>query len=164
MSDTYDTVDTEFDDSEDSPVIRKLRSENRAKDKALKDALERLEKIESAAQTRREEVAAKTMNDLGLPGLKNDVLSWVEGDITVDSVVAALQARSIPVSGNVELPVESEPKDTPKVGTASNVGQRVADAAGGRDQRTLEELIAKAESPEELNRVMAEAGLTRTHN
>lgn len=163
MSDTYDTVDTDIDESEDTPVIRKLRSENRAKDKALKEALERLEKVESAAQTRREETAKSVVDSLNLPGLANDVLNWVEGDITEQSVVEALQARSIPVPEGSKPPVDPEP-DQPKVGIASNVGQRVADVAGGRDQRTLEEKIANASSPEELSELMEAAGLTRSHS
>lgn len=164
MSDTYDTADTEFDESEDSPVIRKLRSENRAKEKALKEALERLEKVESAAQTRREEAAKSIVNGLNLPGLKDDVLSWVEGEITEQSVIEALQARSIPVPEGLQPTVDPEPEDKPTVGLASNVGQRVADAAGGKDNRTLDEQIAQAESPDELRELMEQAGLSRSHS
>lgn len=163
MSDTYDTVDTYEDDPEDSPVIRKLRAENRAKEKALKELQEWKDKVESAAQTRRAEAAKAAVNRLGLPGLADDVLNWVEGDITEDTVVEALKARSIPVPAGHEPVVESEPQDEPKIGSVSNVGQRVADAASGRDGRDLEQRIADAQSAEEVAELMAEAGLTRSH-
>jgi hypothetical protein len=95
--------------------------------------------------------------------LADDVLNWVEGDITEDSVVEALKARSIPVPAGVEPVVESEPQDEPKIGSVSNVGQRVADAASGRDGRDLEQRIADAQSADEVAELMAEAGLSRSH-
>ena len=163
MSDTYDTADTEFEDSEDSPVIRKLRAELKAREKALKEATERLEKVETVEQTRRQEAAKRIVDSFGLPGLTDDVLSWVEGDVTEESVAEALRQRSIPVPEADDVSVEPEPKDKP-VGRAAAVGQRVAEVAGGRDGRSLDEKIAAATSQREINELMAEAGLTRSHS
>jgi len=164
MSEDYDTDDVYAEESDDSPIIRKLRAENRAKDKALKEATERLEKVESAAQTRREEAAKSIVNSLSLPGLQDDVLNWIEGEITEQSVIEALKARSIPVPEGITPPVDPEPTDDAPVVSASNVGQRVANAAGGGGQRTLEEEIASANSPEEIAAIMESAGLTRSHS
>ena len=86
-----------------------------------------------------------------------------EGDITEESVVAALRQRSIPLPDSVEEPVDAEPQDKP-VGRAATVGQRVAEVASGTDGRSLEEKIAQATSQREINELMAEAGLTRSHS
>ena len=164
MSDTEDTVDMDYDDSEDSPVIRKLRAELRQKEKALQDSQDKLAQVETAEQTRRNEAAEKLMDTIGLPGLKEDVLSWVEGPITEASVIEALKVRSIPLSDDFSSDAEQSQDEDDGTPSASTVGQRVADAAGGQDKRDLDRKIAEATSQEEINELMAEAGLTRSHS
>lgn len=165
MSDNYDTADTDSEDLDDSPVLRKVRAEKRAAEKELAEIRKKLEEVETAAQTRRAEAAEGAVNRLGFPGLKDDVLSWIDGDITDEKVVEAMKARSIPLpEGFQESSDERELVDEPTVGVASNVGQRVADAAGGRDQRTLEDKIANASSTAEVAELMEQAGLTRSHS
>ena len=164
MSDTEDTADMYEDDSEDSPVIRKLRAELRQKEKALQERTDQLAQVETAEQTRRSEAAEKLMDTFGLPGLKEDVLSWVEGPITEASVIEALKVRSIPLSDEFSSDAEqSQDEETSNV-SASTVGQRVADAAGGNDKRDLDQRIAEASTRQELDELMAEAGLTRSHS
>lgn len=166
MSDTYDTDDFDSDESENSPVIKKLRAELRAKEKAIAEANAKLEQVEAAAQTKRAEAATNEVNRLGLPGLKDDVLGWIEGEVTPEKVIDALKARSIPVPEDIEASVEGQRSDQrgERSDSASNVGQRVADAAGGQDQRDLETRIAQATSAKEIAELMAEAGLARSHS
>lgn len=164
MSDTYNYDDTDSDSPDDSPVIKELRAKARAEAKRVKELEARLAEVEAAAQTRRAEAAEQIMNALGFPGLKDDVLSWVEGDITESSVKSALQARSLTVP-DTEVSEGTEPQaDVQPQKSASAVGQRLADAAGGKDVRDLDTRIAQAGSQAELNALMAEAGLTRSHS
>ena len=164
MSDTYDT-DTLYSDSpDDSPVIKEMRAKLRAEAKRAKELEARLGEVEAAAQTRRADAAEQLMNALGFPGLKEDILNWVEGDLTEESVKAALQARSLVKLDTEQVSEGTEPQDdAPKV-SASIVGQRVADAAGGQDRRDLDTRIAEAASESELASIMAEAGLNRSHS
>lgn len=164
MSDTYDYDDTDESSPEDSEVIKKLRAKARAEAQRAKELEARLTEVETAAQTRRVDAARQVMNTLGFPGLAEDVLNWVEGEITENSVIEALQARSLPVPDGYKPPEGSEPTDEDTHVSASAVGQRLADAAGGRDMRDLETRIAEASSPAELAALMAEAGLTRSHS
>ena len=95
------------------------------------------------------------MNTLGFPSLVDDVLQWVEGDITEQSVAEALQGRGIPLAEGTDQPIV-EDSQAP---SASSVGQRVADAAAGADSRSWDERIAATENPAELAALMEEAGL-----
>lgn len=163
MSDTYDYDDTSEENPDDSPVLREVRAKLRAEAKQRKELEAKLAEVEAAAQTRRAEAAKELMNTLGFPGLTEDVLNWVEGDITPERVVEALQARSLPLPEDLSS-VEREPRDEETVGRAANVGQRVADVAGSRLEPNLDEKIAEATSPSEIQRLMDEAGLSRNHS
>ena len=163
MSDTYDTEGAYESDDQESSVLNEARKAARKAEKEAKELRAKLEEYEKREATARETSAEELMNTLGLPGLKADVLDWVEGDITEESVVAALRQRSIPLPDSVEEPVDVEPQDKP-VGRAASVGQRVAEVASGTDGRSLDEKIAAATSQREINELMAEAGLTRSHS
>lgn len=163
MSDTYDYDDTSEENPDDSPVLREVRAKLRAEAKQRKELEAKLAEVEAAAQTRRAEAAKELMNTLGFPGLTEDVLNWVEGDITPERVVEALQARSLPLPEDLSS-VEREPRNEETVGRAANVGQRVADVAGSRLEPNLDEKIAEATSPSEIQRLMDEAGLSRNHS
>lgn len=160
----YDT-DTFEDDPEDSPVIKKLRAELRQKEKALQEKENQLAEVETAEQTRRAEAAEKIMDALNLPGLKEDVLQWVEGPITEKAVAEALKVRSINVPEDFD-PDAEQPVDDEDSGakSASQVGQQLAAAAGGADKRDLDQKMAEANSKEELEALMTEAGLIRSHS
>ena len=159
MSEGYDLDDTDDLDPEESPVMKELRSQLRV---AQKEA-EKLRKLQDEAEVRsqslRTDAAESAVNSLDLPGLKDDVLNWIEGDITPEKVIEALQARSIP------LPEETVRPD-PSSGQSSNpseIGQKVADAAAGGAVKSVEERLSGAETQAEINAIMAEANLTREH-
>ena len=159
----YDT-DTYEDNPEDSPVIKELRAELRKKSKALNELTNKLDQVETAEQTRRAEAAERIMNALNLPGLQEDVLQWVEGPITENAVAEALKSRSINVPEDFDPDAEKPQDDEPSAPSASQVGQQLAAAAGGADKRDLEEKMANAATPQELETIMAEAGLIRNHS
>lgn len=156
-----DNIDPDFDEEDNSPIIKELRFQLRAKEKQLAELQTFREKVEADAQSRRESAAEQVVNTLGIPGLKDDVLNWVEGDITEEAVKSILEAKSIP------LPSQDGAQPTPnKTGSnapVSEIAQQVADAAAGRDMRSLDERIANASSQAELNQLMKEAGLTQQH-
>lgn len=161
MSEFQDTEDTESNESEEeSPVLREVRARERAAQKELAELRAKMEAVETAKQSQREEAAENIMNSLGLPGLKDDVLGWVE-DVNEASIRAVLEAKSIPLpDGNDTQPESSKPDNRP----VSEIAQKVADSAAGRDGRSLDERIAQAESPSELKALMDEAGLSRSHH
>lgn len=159
----YDT-DTFDDDPDDSPVLKKLRAELRSKEKALNELTNKLSEVETAEQTRRAEAAEKIMNAFSLPGLKDDVLQWVEGPITESKVAEALKVRSINVPAEFSEDAEQPVDEKPGAPSASQVGQQLAAVAGGADKRDLEQKMADASSKEELEAIMAEAGLIRSHS
>jgi hypothetical protein len=159
MDEYQDQDSTDETDTEESPVLTELRNQNRRleKDNAKLQALQA--EVEVAAQTQRAETAKEIVNTLGLPGLVEDVLQWVQGDITQEAVIGALTTRSIPLP---EGTVEQKPEDD-QTPSASSVGQIVADTAAGKDGRSLEERISSAETPAELEALMEEAELVRSH-
>ena len=169
MSATQDYMDTYDDDPEDSAVHKDLRARLRAAEKALKEKEGKLAEVEAAEQTRRADAAEKIVNDLGFPGLKDDVLAWVQGPLTEGSVREALKARAL-ISQEASDEGDSEGREAKDQSgrsstvSASDVGRRLADAASGADQRDLEQKINEAESQEELRALIAEAGLERTHS
>jgi len=159
MAEYQNLEDTDEDESKESPILTELRNQLRASQKDNEKLKAAQAEWEVAAQTQRSETAKEIVNALGLPGLTEDVLQWVEGDVTQESVIAALEARSIPLPSGVEV----QPKPDDSQPSASAVGQQVADAAAGVDGRTVEDRIADAQTPAELAAIVEEAGLSRSH-
>jgi len=159
MAEYQNLEDTDEDESKESPILTELRNQLRASQKDNEKLKAAQAEWEVAAQTQRSETAKEIVNALGLPGLTEDVLQWVEGDVTQESVIAALEARSIPLPSGVEV----QPKPDDSQPSASAVGQQVADAAAGVDGRTVEDRIADAKTPAELAAIVEEAGLSRSH-
>jgi len=159
MDEYQDQDSTDELDTEESPILKELRNQLRAsqKDNAKLQALQA--EVEVAAQTQRAETAKGIMNALSLPGLVEDVLQWVPGDITQEAVIGALESRSIPMPEGTEKPITEETQAQ----SASSVGQQVADAAAGVDGRDWDERMAATETPEEIEALMQEAGLVRDH-
>ena len=145
--------------SDESAVIAELRKRNREAEKKLAELQATVAEVEAAAQRQRDDTVKGIVDSLGLPGLAEDVSVWVEGEPTVEAVRSALEARSIP------LPDSGQPQqtDAPPAPRPSDVGQRVADAAGGVDRRSIDERLAAASSNAELEAIVAEAGLARKH-
>jgi hypothetical protein len=160
MDEYQDQNSTDETDPEESPVLTELRNQNRRLEKKMAELSALQAETELAAQTQRGEVAKETMNTLGLPGLTEDVLQWVQGDITLEAVIGALEVRSIPLPEGTERPTP-EDNQTP---SASSVGQIVADTAAGVDGRSFEDRLGETTTQAELADLMAEEGLVRSHS
>lgn len=162
MSDIDNLDGTDESGTDESAVFAAIRKENRelAKKVAAFEAAQA--EAEAAASTRRKEAASEVVNTLGLPGLAEDVLNWVEGDVTAEAVKEALEARSIPLPNGDQVVQIKEPEKKPAV-NVSDVGQRVADAAADGDGRSLQERILAASSRQELDALMVESDLARSH-
>ena len=159
MSEGYDTDDTDDIDPEESPVMKELRSQLRATQKEAEKLRKLQDEADIRAQSARAEAAEQAVNTVGLPGLKEDVLNWIEGDVTQEKVIEALQARSIPLP---EETVQREP-DSGQSPNPSEIGQKVADAAAGGAVKSVEERLSEATTQAEVAAIMGEAGLARSH-
>ena len=149
MSEVQDFNDTDEVQGDDSAIINDLRKQIRKLEKSDKEKTEQLAEVEALNQSKREEAAQQIVDTVGLPALKEDVLNWVEGDITQESVVEALQARGIPLS---DAPVQP-PQESQAQPPVSEIGQRVADAAAGGAVKDLDARIAEAQTQEELQAI-----------
>ncbi len=129
-----------------------------------------LQATEAANELQQARVAAmdEIVKARSIEPLKDDLLTWVQGPVTTESVEAALQAKGL---NFVQAPVETiqfpEPAQVatapqapqlPVVQPVSTLGQQVANAASGQTAQTLDQAIAAAETPAEVARLMKEAG------
>ena len=169
MSETQVTEGTEPDvDVEESATFKELRSQVRALQKELKSKDESLAQFETERQSARESAAKSIVDDLGLPGMKEDVLNGIEGEINAASVEAYL-AEKLPAevlealkSSDSEPAVEKTLDQAPDK-PASEIAQRVADAAAGGAVKDLTTQIGETTSRDELNALMRERGLAKDH-
>ena len=160
MEDVQDHEGTEEQSLEESAIITELRNRDRAKDKEIAKLRAQQAEVEAAVQSQRSETAKSTLDTLGFgEELVADVLGWVEGDMTAEAVMGALESRGIPLPEGTEKPVTSE-----QSASVSDIGQKVADSAAGVDSRTLDERLDAVDSNEELLALMTEANLNRSHS
>ena len=160
MSEGHDSDFTDEQETEDSPIIKELRSQNRAKEKELEKLRSLQAEADASTQSMRADAAKDAVNSLGMDGLVEDVLNWVEGTITPEKVIEALQARNIPLPDGTEQP-KPDPTAEPN---PSKIGQQVADAAAGGAVKGIDERLAEANTGAEVAAIMEEAGLTRSHS
>jgi hypothetical protein len=161
MSEVHDTDSTDDGESqEDSPIIKELRSQLRATQKEAEKLRALQAEEEAKAQSARATSATEIVNALGMEGLSEDVLNWVEGEITQEKVIGALQARNIPLPDGTAQP---EPTTDEETVNPSRIGQQVASAAAGGAVKSVEERLAEATSQEEIRAIMEEAELTHDH-
>lgn len=160
MSDAQTNEDIMDDSDEGSPVIRELREQLRELKKARKDDLEKLEKYAERDAQARQETAKQLMDAAGFPTLDPSVvLERVEGDVSADSVAAALKSIGLEPRADASQEKVEAPASIP----SSEMGQRVAQAAQGGGQ-SLAEKIAAAQTDAELFAVMQEANLVADHS
>ena len=160
MDEYQDQDSTDEVDAEESPVMTELRNQNRRLEKKYAELQVLQAEAELAATTQRSEAAKEVMNTLGMDGLTEDVLQWVQGDVTLPSVIAALEARSIPLPEGTVQPTPEESQAP----SASSVGQKVADTAAGVDGRSFEDRLAATESQADIEALIEEAELVRSHS
>jgi hypothetical protein len=153
MDELDDFDGTESEGSDESPVIQKLREQLKGQKAELSELRTFKEEAEARAQQARADAAEAAVNTLGFPGLKDDVLGWVEGDVTAEAVQEALESRGL-------LGKAPEPQGEGQKVDPGKLGQQVAEAAQGIGSKSIEERLATATSVEEITAIMQEAGGT----
>ena len=153
----------------DSAPFRAMIARAEAAEAKLETIEEEKQKVELAAQQQRETALDVIVNARQIPNLKEDLLRWVEGDVTEESVEAALQAKGLNfVQPGVETQVFPTGDEAPQPTVpptqvtipVSTLGQLVADAASGQSALTDEQKLAAADTPEAVVAHAKEAGFT----
>jgi hypothetical protein len=147
--------------SPDSAPFRAMIARAEAAEAELATFKQEAADAELAAQQLRSDALDEIVNALEIPNLKDDLLRWVEGDVTEASVVAALEAKGFHLTGTEptqEVQQPEAPASPPPLIPVSTLGQQVADAASGQAQKTLDQQIAEAQTPAEIAELMNQAG------
>ncbi len=150
---------------EDSAPFRAMIARAEAAEAKLATIEQEAADAEHVAQQQRADAIESIVNDLDIPNLKDDLLRWVEGPITEESVDEALKAKGLnfvhqDVVPVIELPQPEAPTPTTPLVPVSKLGQQVADAASGQTAKDLNQQIAEAKNQAEVNALMEAAGLT----
>ena len=156
-----DTQTSEGD--EESSVLKLQRARADAAEAELATMKAANEEAAAAVQQLREEAVTEIVNARGIPNLKDDVLRWVEGEITPATVESALQAKGLNfVQEGATQPapeaLQSDALPTQSPVPVSTLGQQVADAASGQQAQSLEERLAATKTPAEVVALNVEAG------
>ncbi|MHC4278498.1 MAG: hypothetical protein ACYSTI_14455 [Planctomycetota bacterium] len=161
-SDDLDSTEELSTDTESS-VIQKLRKADAENKAELKELRAFREEAEAAAELAVATAVEGFVNTLGFPGLKDDVIGWVEGVPTLEDVTEALQTRGLLPKEDATPPVV--PPDTQESVTpsTSKLGQSVADAALGDPVKGVDERLAAAENIGEIQAIMAELDAVRDY-
>ena len=166
MANSNDPEGTEdLGTDKESSVIQAARKRE-ADDKAeLKELRTFKEDAEKAALLAVETAAEGFVNTLGFPGLKDDVIGWVEGVPTEESVKEALQARGIikkdDATASVVPPVEPQEPVTP---TTSKLGELVANASLGEGVKGVDERLLNTENVGQVTEIMGELDAVRDYS
>lgn len=159
-------ADAQDGSMEDSPVIKALRKQIRDLENANKSAPTR-ESIEAEIRTEleRESAISSQLIELGHPaGMSAFLKGKLEGDVTRESVVAALEG----IGYKVEVPDAAEGSDGAAAAGQSDLARvaslsaQVASAASGASSDDIMQRINQAQTPAELQAIMAEAGALRS--
>ncbi len=124
---------------------------------------EKADEVAVAQQLRSDSMEA-IVNSLQIPNLKEDLLAWVTGEVTLETVDAALKAKGLnfaPTEGQPAPVVEAQqPVAPPEFAPlpVSALGQQVADAASGQTAANLDQQLAEATTQAEVAKLMTEAG------
>jgi hypothetical protein len=166
-NDTEGIVEGEAGEGENE-LIKDLRAKLAAEKAENKELNEFKTDAVAQAEAARANAVESIVNDLNFPGLKDDVLGWVEGPVTEQAVIEVLQARGLlgeqlPEGQPQTDGAQNEGEQTPVVPT-SQLGQEVASAAQGGPIADANQRLATATTVAEVNAVMSELGATRDYS
>ena len=162
MEDTENTDNADESGSEEnSTTFAELRKQRDEAVKRAKTAEAEVEEFVSGQSAARDTSAQEIVDALGLSKLKDDVLNWVEGDITEEAVVAALKERGIQTPGPTDQTLDTSDESASK--SVSELSQRVADAAAGNSTVDVNERLNTSKDPDELDEIVDEAGIGRSY-
>ncbi len=158
---TTESVAPIVDEGDSAPFRDALRRAEAAEAK-----LEEIETAKRDAETVVQQLRSDAMDvivkSLDIPNLRDDLLRWVEGDVTLESVNEALQAKGLnfvqpaPQPAPEELQSEAAPITVSPV-PVSKLGQSVADAASGAVEANLDTALLEADDRETVIKLMKEA-------
>jgi len=161
MEEIDQSVDVSTDDS---PVMKALRSQIRDLEKALKDR-PAPEEVESKLrnQLKREADAAALLTKQGQPsGLAEFMLSKIgDQEVSEQSVAGFLQGLGFDAKPASDDGQETAPA-TQQLAEVADLAGRVSAAASNAPVGNLEDRIAKATTRAEIDAIMAEAGLMQS--
>lgn len=166
MAKSDDSEETEdLSTDEDSSVIKGLRKQTDTDKTELKELRAFKEEAETAAELAAAMAAEGFVNTLGFPGLKDDVIGWVEGVPTLESVTEALQTRGLLKAEDATTPVVP-PADAPAPVTesTSKLGQAVAEAALGDPVKGVDERLNATENIGQVTAIMEELDAVRDYS
>ena len=166
MAKSDDQEDTEEQSTDGESSVINAARKREATDKAeLKELRAFKEDAEEAAELAVNLAAEGFVNTLGFPGLKEDVIGWVEGVPTLESVTEALQDRGILKEEDAtDTPAVPPVADEAPLPPTSKLSQDVADAATGGGVKDVDERLLAATSTEELNVIMGELDAVRDYS
>ena len=151
-------------EGEESSVIKGLRDQHSDDAAELKELRLFREESETQAELASALAAEGFVNTLGFPGLKEDVIGWVEGVPTLENVTEALQTRGLLTEEKPATTPVVEPETTEtKAPSTSKLGQEVANAASGEGVKGVDERLAAADSVAEVNVIMTELDAVRDY-
>lgn len=149
MPDEYDDDDLDVDPGSESSVIRELRHKGKRVDEAEAEA----------SVLRTENVILKA----GLTGLsdarRKALLAAHEGELTSESILETAVELGFTVAASEGEPSQDSPLD-------KEAHRRIQDATSaaipsGAEVETMDDLIAKAQTPDEIKAILAKAGMLR---
>jgi len=164
MANSDDSEETEeLSTDTDSSVIKGLRKQTDDDKVELKELRAFKEEAEAAAELAVATAVEGFVNTLGFPGLKDDVIGWIEGVPTLQDVQEALQTRGLIKKDEATAPVVPT-TDAPVTESTSKLGQAVAEAALGDPVKGVDERLNSAQSLGEVNAIMGELDAVRDYS
>jgi len=143
----------------DSVLLKDLRRQLREKEAEINKYKSRDESFNRV----RESSAENLLMEAGYPKLKDDVLEKIEGIPSREDIDAFLEVRGLQAKKVDATETSQENNDTdaaPDVADVAGLGQQVAAAAQRTVTTDLDKRIEAANTVEELDAVMIEAGLS----
>lgn len=147
--------------TEESAVITELRRQLREAQAELKKRPTREQVLaEIQAQAARVKAAESVLVQFGLPAeTAKFVAENVEGEVTEESVKSFLEASGLAKLARSDDQEAEGTEAKQEVAEVSKLGQQVASAGGATGTKDIGALLDEANSIEDINRIMVEAGL-----
>ena len=150
--------------SEDSPVIKALRSQIKDLKKEL-GARPARDEVEAEVRTKlnRESAIAALLIERGQPaGLAEFALTKIgDAEVTAEAVSGFLQGLGVTVEP-VSAEAEDQPSQSQQLADVTSLASRVSAAAQGASADSVMERMGKTQSKAEIEALMAEIGAVQS--
>jgi hypothetical protein len=160
MSEEFDPITGDpIVEDEESKVIRTLRARLAASEAAKKEAEEAATtaQVDARSQLEREVATQRFMDAAGYPGMRDTVLGQIEGEITADKALQALEGLKLAVDkeafkatleGQPAPVVEQQPASSgaEDIARVASLGGQISAAASVTPESTFETDIAETQT------------------